>query len=150
VNALKVWTGWDIPLGRASRLIPVLVAVYVLARYWLRPAPDAFWQAVLGMMSAMVFSGSTHIWPWYGLWTLSLAALVPRSVLGIWAIGVALAMPFLILGCNVYPYAGPWLVYCVPTLLFYGFCLLWLVVVPRRWFPGAVAAHSILDRTEPA
>lgn len=140
VLTLEMSVGWKVPFStEVVRSLFLLVVLYSIARYRQHPEPEEFRQAVLAVMSAMLFSVSSHLWPWYVLWILGAAALVSASALALWGLGVALVTPFLMLMWVVYPDIGDWYVFDIPALLLYVFALLWLALAPRRWFPGITA-----------
>jgi len=111
------------------------MSVYFVIQYWKRPERDSFRLASLSVMTALLFAVAGHIWPWFVLWVLGLAATVPHTTLARWVIGVALPFPFIILAWTVFPEGDPFL---KPAIGLYGFSVLWLLATPRRWFPAAI------------
>jgi hypothetical protein len=79
-------------------------------------------------MSTLLFSVTAHIWPWYLLWVLGAAALLPAAGLARWAIGVALAMPFVMLMWLVFPEKSSTVMFHIPVLLLYLFAAVWFSV----------------------
>jgi hypothetical protein len=114
----------------------VLMSLYFVIQYWRRPDRDRFRLAALSIMSALLFGVVGHIWPWFILWVLGLAATVPHTILTRWIIGVALAFPFPILVWTVFPEGDPFL---KPAICLYGFTVVWLLLAPRRWFPNSIS-----------
>jgi alpha-1,6-mannosyltransferase len=135
IRAIEVLTGWNLHLTRAARSIFIWIGVYFVFRYWQRPNVEAFRKAVLAVMSMLLFSITSHIWPWYLLWTLGVAAIIPGASLTRWVVGVALVTPFPILMWIVYSNLHYTYVFEIPTLLYYLFAALWFVFSPRKWFP---------------
>jgi hypothetical protein len=115
----------------AQILFPVLAA-WAALRYVAVPTPSRFHIAVLAMMCGILFSVVGHVWPWFVLWPLSLAALVPDCAWARWVLGAALAAPFAVLVLFLSPPGSPNR-YTVPTLLLYGLTVGWFVLMPRRW-----------------
>ncbi len=77
----------------------ITAAFALLAIYWLidlvkRPTTDNIVKASLAIMSAISFVGIAHLWPWYLVWTIALAALLPRWWLSRFVIGVSILAPF--------------------------------------------------------
>ena len=70
------------------------VTAYCLVALYKDPTPEAAAKAALAIMSTISFAGVAHLWPWYLVWTIGLAALVPRWWLSRFVIGVALLAPF--------------------------------------------------------
>jgi alpha-1,6-mannosyltransferase len=131
--------GLFLGLAAAARAVFVIAAVTLSVSYARRPGRRAFRRAVLACMAGVLFGIMSHIWPWFLLWVLGPASLVPGSALGRWSIGVALAAPFPILSWVVFPHGDPFL---LPALALYGFALLWFAAVPRRWFPASTGEPS--------
>ena len=77
-----------------------VIAFFVLhAAYWLAvsvwsPTMTILQKAVLATMAAVLFSAVSHVWPWYAIWALAPATLVPGWWLSRFVFGVALVMPF--------------------------------------------------------
>jgi hypothetical protein len=128
IVALEVLTGWKLYLTSATRTIFGWIGLYFVYRYWRRPTPDSFYAAVLGVMSTLLFSVTAHIWPWYLLWVLGAAALLPAAGLARWAIGVALAMPFVMLMWLVFPEKSSTVTFYIPVLLLYLFAAVWFSI----------------------
>ncbi len=121
--------------GRLVRIFFVIIGFSYVIRYMQSPGEERFREAVLGVMVVMLFGISSHIWPWYLIWVIALAAIIPGSVLSRWIIGVALITPFPILVNILYGEIGDYFIFWVPTLFLYAFSVLWVLLVPRRWFP---------------
>src|SRR6266700_2966956 len=66
----------------------VLIALSSVVVLLLTPTLDNSTKAALAIMSAISFVGIAHLWPWYLVWTVLLAALVPRWWLARFVIGV--------------------------------------------------------------
>jgi len=131
------------------RALFLLLAGYSVVRYWLRHDQTGVYQAALAILSAEMFGLAGHVWPWYLLWLLGGAALAPKSALARWVIGLAVASPFPILVWVVYPDINPFSIFFIPSLALYAFSVLWLALVPRRWFPQAAAGNPVLAHAAP-
>ncbi|MFN8574371.1 MAG: hypothetical protein U0132_20130 [Gemmatimonadaceae bacterium] len=110
-----------------------LLTVLELYRY-LRDGGGRLREAGAAVMMSMLLLGASHAWPWYVIWFVALAALVPTSAYGRWAMGLALAMPFPLLAWTVAPYADELKRFYLPSLLAYGLALGWFLVI--RWRPA--------------
>ena len=144
VLALESMLGIWIPnADSATRAIFPMLALYLIMRYVQSPQRERFHLALLGVMCAMLFGVTSHVWPWYILWALAIAALNPGAALTRWAIGVALATPFPILMWVVYPDASNQAVFMRPALYYYTFALLWFIFALRRWFPQPTSAIAV-------
>lgn len=71
-----------------------LVAVYWLVELVKKTTSDNIIKASLAIMAAISFVGIAHLWPWYLVWTIALAALLPRWWLSRFVIGVSILGPF--------------------------------------------------------
>lgn len=74
------------------------VALYQCLRLWRTAASDdaaiAAAQATVAIMAALAFAAIAHVWPWYVIWLLAPAALIPRWWLSRFVIGFAVLAPF--------------------------------------------------------
>ena len=113
-----------------------MLAVYFTFKYWEQPSCQRLWKAVLGLMSAILFSMVGHVWPWFLIWVLIPAALIPETVFSRWVVGVSFASTcsFPMIVTYVSPGLSWGLRYTIPTFVLYTFALLWLILVPRSWF----------------
>src|SRR5262249_35589390 len=71
----------------------VLVAYHLVALFK-QPTPETIVKAALALMTAISFVGIAHLWPWYLIWTVALAALLPTWWLSRFVIGVSILAPF--------------------------------------------------------
>ena len=71
------------------------VSLYYGVRYVRTPDRDSLVQLVLAVMSAVLFAGVSHVWPWFLIWVLAPAALAGTGFLWRLAVAAALAGPFL-------------------------------------------------------
>ncbi len=110
-----------------------LMALYATFRYWQQPNNERFTFAVLALMSSVVFSVVGHVWPWFLLWLLGPAALSASTVMARWAVGVTLVAPFSFLIISTMPADQP-LRYRIATFVLYGLALVWISLVPKKWF----------------
>ncbi len=90
-------------LGRPGRLaalaargVLVLITAVATVRYARQPQPEARRFAALAIMTAVLFAGIGHVWPWFLIWPVALAALSPTRLLSHWVVGVALSMPVIV------------------------------------------------------
>lgn len=86
--------GWGEPLENAFLTIFPGIALYQLAVYWRHPDEEQLFRLTLATMCAVSFSLIGHIWSWYLVWTLPLAALTPNWWLSRFVTGLCLAIPF--------------------------------------------------------
>jgi hypothetical protein len=113
-------------------------ALYCIGRYAYRPTAALFYSAVLSTLCAVLFTQIGHVWPWFVLWALSCAALIPERRLARWVTGVALGAPFVMLVWMAFPDAEPRYTFLWPALCLYAFSLLWLFAGARLPVDGAV------------
>ncbi len=85
---------WIAPFSQFLTAIFPIIAIRQCIRYWNKPDTDELIRSALALMCAVSFSLISHLWPWYLVWTLPLAALQPRWWLSRFVIGLALFAPF--------------------------------------------------------
>ena len=137
----EVVTGLSLPKLWLPRLIFAGIAGWSLYQLWKRPDAEHVWLASLCILSALLFTGVGHVWPWFYVWVLPVAALVPGTLMARFALGACLVAPFSIL-----PYSLVQMVFgaqaqaegsLVESLMVYGcaFAVLGFAVL-RRWRGG--------------
>ncbi|MBK1836915.1 hypothetical protein JHL17_05770 [Azospirillum sp. YIM B02556] len=95
VRVAERMTGMDLaPLRWLVRGAFAAFALWTLTMLYRRPTLENVWKAATAVMAAVVFGLSTHLWPWFMLWPLALAALVPSWWFSRWIFGVAALAPF--------------------------------------------------------
>ena len=85
---------WIEPLSHIFTAVFPIIALYQCAEYWKKPDTENMLRSAVAIMCAVSFSLISHVWSWYLVWTLPLAALVPRWWLSRFIIGLALFTPF--------------------------------------------------------
>jgi len=95
VEAIELAVGFDLNvLDWIITATFVLIALSSVVVLLLTPTLDNATKAALAIMSAISFVGIAHLWPWYLVWTVLLAALVPRWWLARFVIGVSVLAAF--------------------------------------------------------
>ena len=93
--AIEQLTGLPTLLFRiVAMLFFALFAAYWLAVCFWSPTVTSLQKATIAVMAAVLFSGVSHVWPWYIIWLLALAAFVPRWWLSRFVFGLSLLIPF--------------------------------------------------------
>jgi len=118
---------FNISLFPAAHVIRVGLAVlgaYYLVALFKQPTPDNIVKAALALMSAISFVGIAHLWPWYVVWTLAFAALLPNWWLARFVIGLSILAPFTLAfwWIEPFPYPREWM-----ALAMYAVGVLWCV-----------------------
>jgi alpha-1,6-mannosyltransferase len=90
----RVTGDWIEPLSYLPTAFFPALAAYQCVQYWQTPEIHQTLRWALAIMCAVTFSLISHIWPWYLVWTLPLAALIPTWWLSRFIIGLALVSPF--------------------------------------------------------
>jgi alpha-1,6-mannosyltransferase len=87
--------------GLPLLVVRVAVAAFFVlhAAYWVAvsvwsPTMTTLQKAVIATMAAILFVAVSHVWPWYAIWALAPAAMVPGWWLSRFVFGVSLVMPF--------------------------------------------------------
>ena len=92
-------------LGVAVSAIIPAVAVYQIAVAWSDATRDNMLKSAVAVMSAILFAGVSHVWPWYIVWALALAVLIPTWWLSRFVTGIAIIAPFTVAAWWVEPFA---------------------------------------------
>ena len=100
---------------------------------------DSAAKASLAIMCAISFVAIAHLWPWYLVWTVLLAALVPRWWLARFVIGVAIFAAFSLSFWWVEPVANSreW-----ASLVLYVGAVLWCVLTRPSIMTPTAAKRS--------
>jgi alpha-1,6-mannosyltransferase len=132
VMAIGTMAGLNLfPLALAVQAIFPLVTLWTLWRYSQSPSREHFRLAVAGIMLSVLFVVAGHVWPWYVIWLLAVAALVPSSTIFAWTTGVALGAPVILVPWTAYPPASEFVRFQVPSLVVYATALVWTVWLGR-------------------
>lgn len=92
-------------LGIAAAAVIPAIALYQLVMTWKDATRDNLLKSAVAVMSAVLFAGVSHIWPWYIVWALAFAALVPGWWLSRFVAGIAVMAPFTLAAWWVEPFA---------------------------------------------
>ncbi|MBV6521945.1 MAG: hypothetical protein MNPFHGCM_02089 [Gemmatimonadaceae bacterium] len=125
-----------VPLAYVAAGVFPVIAIVALYRLVRDGGPARLTEASTAIMLAMLLVGSSHAWPWYVLWFVAFAAVVPLSGYGRWAAGLALAMPYPLLVWTVWPHASDFKKFLLPSLLAYGLALAWFLMTRRALSAG--------------
>ncbi len=118
-------------------------ALWTLAALYRRPTAESAWKAATAVMAAVVFGLSTHLWPWFMLWPLALAALVPSWWFSRWIFGVAALAPFAVVPFWRYEDGfDPFYTKTLTALPLYAGATLFMVWMLGRRERAAVAAWA--------
>jgi alpha-1,6-mannosyltransferase len=100
-------------------------AIYWLAAFFKEPEPDNLAKATLAVMCAVSFAAIAHLWPWYVVWILPLAAVLPSWWLSRFVVGLSILAPFTLVfwWVELFPHALEW----AAVALYIG-ALLWTVL----------------------
>jgi hypothetical protein len=95
VQAVELALGLPMqPLALAVTALFPVYAAYASWTAWNEPTTERLLQAALAVMSGVLFTAVSHLWPWYVIWALALAVLQPSWWLSRFIIGVAVMSPF--------------------------------------------------------
>jgi alpha-1,6-mannosyltransferase len=114
-----------VPLGAlavAVTLIFPLVAVRELLVSLAKPCDENLVKLAVAVMATVLFSVIGHVWPWYLIWGLALAALRPAWWLSRFITGAAIVAPFTLAAWWIHP-LSEWR--DVVSLGLYAFATLW-------------------------
>jgi alpha-1,6-mannosyltransferase len=113
-------------------------ALYRLAVFAGEPKPDQMAKAALAVMCAVALAATPHLWPWYVVWLLALAALTPRWWLSRFVVGLSLLAPFTL----VFWWAGLAKALGWAAAGLYAGALLWTLLTTRATMGGRQACTA--------
>jgi len=94
--AIEYTLGIDLdPVAWALRALFPAIALWRLVAAVREPGAENLAKAMLALMAGILFTVSAHVWPWYVMWILIPAVLVPNWWLARFSIGVAFMAPFM-------------------------------------------------------
>lgn len=95
VEAIELTLGiWLRPLVLAATAVFPAFAAFALWTAWREPGTGSLLKATISLVAAILFAAISHFWPWYAVWGLAFAALLPTWWLSRFIIGVAVMAPF--------------------------------------------------------
>lgn len=94
-TAIESVTGLPLAVPKFTVLMffPLFAAYWLAVAFW-SPTAASLKKSAAAIMVAVMFSGVSHVWPWYLVWTLALTCLVPGWWLSRFVLSLGLAMPF--------------------------------------------------------
>jgi alpha-1,6-mannosyltransferase len=136
VHAIELTLGLSLlPLRFAVFAVFPVLAVHAVWTAWKVPTCQRLIQAAVALVASIIFAAASHVWPWYAVWTLGLAALVPTWSLSRFIIGVAILAPFTVASWWVEPFAHH---REIAALVMYGGAFAWMVFTR----PGSVTRET--------
>lgn len=90
----RIAGGYLKPLAGISIAIFPAIALHSLYRLYVDADGTNRHKAGLAVLCAISLSAVNHLWPWYLIWVIPFAALVPRWWLSRFVVGLALFAPF--------------------------------------------------------
>lgn len=136
IQAVELTFGLPLqPLAFSVTALFPAYAVYAVWTAWKEPTSEGLLQATLAVMAAVLFAAVSHVWPWYVIWALAFAALVPSWWLSRFVVGVAVVSPFTLGFWWIEPFANH---REVAALAMYVLAILWTLATR----PAPLAASS--------
>ncbi|MFM9846909.1 MAG: hypothetical protein ACKVP3_07095 [Hyphomicrobiaceae bacterium] len=111
----------------AAGVIPV-TAFYQTAIAWKKPTRENTLKLTVAVVSTILFVAASHVWPWYIVWALAPAALVPTWWLSRFVIGIAIVAPFTVAAWWIEPFEHH---IEVAALAMYAAAIVWAWVTRR-------------------
>src|SRR5262249_1451515 len=65
------------PAAHAVRIIFAVIPAYYFVALFKQPNPETTVKASLALLTTISLVGIAHVWPWYLIWTIAFAALLP-------------------------------------------------------------------------
>lgn len=133
VSALAYLTGIGLaPLEFAVTALFPALAVYYCVACFRRSTVDDIPKATIAILASISFAAISHLWPWYMIWSLAFAAMLPAWWLSRFVVGVAVMAPFAVVWW-ISPFA-----FQMAAPVVYGGAILWMLAT--RHMPGDPAA----------
>jgi hypothetical protein len=135
-------SGMPLPLRLTNGLVFALFAGFLLhrTRRYLRSVGDRdLVSLALAGFSFLLFVTTGHVWPWFLLWLLWLAALCPMDALARYAIAASILAPFVHLNWVV---DLGWDRIHYTTMVFFALALILAVAIGRLPLEGAETGDS--------
>jgi alpha-1,6-mannosyltransferase len=130
LGAVEQLTGVPIRwLGIVVAVLFVLHAAYWLAVSFWSPTMTTLQKATIAIMAAVLFAAVSHVWPWYAIWVLGPAAVVPGWWLSRFVFGVALMTPFTLAAWWTEPFPNHME---ITALTMYAAACMWAVATRER------------------
>ena len=82
------------PLHTIAQAVFPVIAVYWLAAAIREASLETLTKAAVALIAAIMFGAISHLWPWYLVWGVAFAALLPQWWVSRFIAGVALLIPF--------------------------------------------------------
>ena len=143
VNAIELLLGISLfPMPLAATAVFPALAIYQVWTAWTVPNPDNLLKSAIALMAATLFAAVSHVWPWYLVWVVAFAALLPSWWLSRLVFGVAIVAPFTLASWWVAPFAHH---REVAALAMYLFGILWVLLTqpqPAAAAPIAASRHA--------
>jgi alpha-1,6-mannosyltransferase len=124
------------PATHVVRAIFAVIVAYYFVALFKQPNPETIVKASLALMTAISLVGIAHVWPWYLIWTVAFAALLPTWWLSRFVIGVSILAPFTLAfwWVELFPHSREWI-----SLAMYVLAGLWCLLTRT---PAAAPAPS--------
>ncbi len=113
------------PAAHVVRAAFAVLVAYCFVALYKQPTPETIVKAALALMSAISFVGIAHLWSWYLVWTIALAALLPTWWLSRFVVGVSILAPFTLAfwWVELFPHSREWV-----SLAMYVIAGLWCLL----------------------
>jgi len=143
VSGVEALIGWPLyPLHVVALAVGPVIAVYWLASAARDPTAETLTKAAIALLAGIMFGAISHLWPWYLIWGLAFAALLPRWWLSRFVIGVALLMPLALATWWIEPLEE---LRDVVTLVIYAGAALWAYLTRTKAAAAAMRQFSARD-----
>jgi alpha-1,6-mannosyltransferase len=136
VTGIEYLTGTSLsPLAFGiAALFPVL-AVYFCFVCFRSPTIEGLLKAAIAILASTCFTAVSHLWPWYMIWSLAFAVLLPAWWLSRFVVSVSVMAPFAVVWW-ISPFALD-----MSALVMYGAAILWMVSM--RYASGSPASTAV-------
>ena len=128
VSAIEYLTATSLsPLAFGVAAVFPLLAIYFCFVCFRRPTIEGLLKAAIAILAAICFVAVSHLWPWYMIWSLAFAVLLPTWWLSRFVVSVSVMVPFAVVWW-ISPFA-----YDMAALVMYGAAILWMLSMRYAW-----------------
>jgi alpha-1,6-mannosyltransferase len=121
VTAIEYLTATSLsPLAFGIAAVFPVLAVYFCFVCFRSPTIEGLLKAAIAILAAICFTAVSHLWPWYMIWSLAFAVLLPAWWLSRFVVSVSVMAPFAVVW-----WISP-LALDMAALVMYGAAILWM------------------------
>jgi alpha-1,6-mannosyltransferase len=143
VSAIEYLTATSLsPLAFAVTALFPFLAIYFCFVCFRSPTIEGLLKGAIAILASICFAAVSHLWPWYMIWSLAFAVLLPAWWLSRFVVSVSVMAPFAVVW-----WISP-LALDMSALVMYGAAILWMLCI--RYASGGPASTAVSPGQERA